>query len=490
MKEEGVRPDLTTYTHLLQACIRDGLDLEARAIFEDMLAVGLNPTRQHFHLLLDTMRFMNTRHMWDILESMRRFDISLNEQTYEIVILRYVEAGQIELALQQLSEMGKRSLSPTLKTARGLIMAASRSGYPRLALELAESFEQSSVRHLEGEVWVDLLISCSESFYEYGVLRTWQQVVHELGITPDEGCCLQVLHTAGRHGKSALALDVLQVLERIGASWQEYHFAPIIEALCRDDKVKDALAMLGVIRSRNIIPVTETTFPIFTAISHDTDTVDEAWGHLEAIRDEGKEAVDVTALNVVIQASVAIGDLQRAVGTYKAAGDLNVTPNVDTYNLLLAGCIAAQHRQLGDRLLSEMKDAKIKPDVRTYERLIVLCLTQTNYEDAFFYLEEMKALRFMPPLAVYEAIIRKCVLTGDTRSKIAIEEMTESGYYTISTRLKAFIDSGGSHDPAGEPVPGRGPPARRDRQRSFFRQAAEEVEQGLEEVLQAKKTTS
>lgn len=53
MKEEGVRPDLTTYTHLLQACIRDGLDLEARAIFEDMLAVGLNPTRQHFHLLLD-----------------------------------------------------------------------------------------------------------------------------------------------------------------------------------------------------------------------------------------------------------------------------------------------------------------------------------------------------------------------------------------------------------------------------------------------------
>ncbi|OBZ70611.1 hypothetical protein A0H81_09090 [Grifola frondosa] len=444
MKEAGVKPDRFTYSYILQACAKEGLPLEARAVFEDMLAMGILPDRQSFHHLLYSMRDSDEHDMLDIITLMAEYGIQPNEATYEHLILRYTSMNRIEQALQMLSEMSSLHLSPTLKTAQAVITTASQLGFARLALDLAEAFEQTSVRRLDGDVWAELLISSSDALYKEGVLRTWQKVVHELNISPDEGCCIQVLHTVARHGLSALGLDVLRELKEINVVWHEHHFAPVIEALCHENRLKEAFAMLDMIRSNGIIPVAETAYPIFQAIQHDTDAVDEAWGMLESLHEENHK-IDITAFNVIIQASVALGDLQRAVGTYKAHQDLEVTPNVDTFNLLLAGCIVAHHRELGDRLLTEMKEMHIKPDVRTYERLVVLCLTQPTYEDAFFYLEETKSQGFLPPITLYEAIIRKCVQVGDIRYKLALEEMAECGY-TVSTRLQAFIDSGGAHD--------------------------------------------
>ena len=202
--------------------------------------------------------------------------------------------------------------------------------------------------------------------------------------------------------------------------------------------------MLDYMRKNGITPSLQTASPILNLINVDTESVDDAWGKLEIIHEEG-HTVDVLALNVIIQAAVALKDLQRAIGTYKAASQIDVKPDIATYNLLLDACIRTRHRELGDRLLSDMKEAGIKPDVGTYSRMVHLCLTQSTYEDAFFYLEEMKTLNMIPPVDVYEAIIRKLVSVGDTRYKIALEELKECGY-EVSYRLHSFISSGGEHN--------------------------------------------
>jgi pentatricopeptide repeat protein len=250
-----------------------------------------------------------------------------------------------------------------------------------------------------------------------------------------------VLHTAGRHGLPELAIDVLRVLEAVGIEIREYHFAPIIESFCRTNRIKEALSTLTMMSQHNIEPNSDTAHPIFEAIRTSTDTIDAAWDALEALHSEG-ETVNITAVNVVIQASISQGDLQRAFGTYQMCAELGVKPTLHTYHFLLSGCIAARHRELGNRLIAEMKEAKIKPDARTYERLIVLCLTGETYEDAFFYLEEMKAENLYPPLSVYEAIIQRCVLEKDSRYGVAVQELEEFGY-TLSSELKRVISGEG-----------------------------------------------
>ena len=287
------------------------------------------------------------------------------------------------------------------------------------------------------------------------MLLAWPKVVTELGITPDEGLCIEVLHTAGRHGLPDIGTDALRVLKVIGAPWQEHHFAPMIEAFCKADRLQDAFGMLHVMRDSGIVPVTETAYPIFDVIKKDVDAIDGSWGMLDKLRAEGK-GVDITAINVIIQAIVVFGDIQRAIGAYKSAPDYGVAPNIDTFHLLLSACISVGHRDLGDHLIGEMKEAGFKPDSRTYERLIILCLTQPTYEDAFFYLEEMKGHKFLPTLGIYEAIIRKCVSVGDTRYTLALDEMKQCGY-SVSQALTDFIKFGGE-PPRNVPDGGRSNP--------------------------------
>jgi pentatricopeptide repeat protein len=287
-----------------------------------------------------------------------------------------------------------------------------------------------------------------------GVLHLWPKVTDELKVLPDEGCAIEVLHTAGRHGLPELAMDVLRILKIIGADWREYHFTPIIEAFCRTNRIKESFSALTLMRQNNINPSTDTALPIFDVIRISTDAIDQAWDALNALRAEG-QTVDITAVNVIIQASVSLRDLQRAFGTYQMCAELGITPTLDTYHFLLSGCIAARHRELGDRLVAEMKEAKIKPDARTYERLIVLCLTGETYEDAFFYLEEMKGENLYPPLSVYEAIIQRCVLEKDARYAVAVQELEQFGY-TVSPALRRVI-SGEGEPRNGQKEGRRGP---------------------------------
>jgi len=51
MKERDVKPDALTYQYLIRACEEEGLEKQAVAIFEDMLALGLPPDREIFHSL-------------------------------------------------------------------------------------------------------------------------------------------------------------------------------------------------------------------------------------------------------------------------------------------------------------------------------------------------------------------------------------------------------------------------------------------------------
>lgn len=52
MKADGVQPSITTYNFLLRGCADGRWPSEARAIIEDMEAVGIQPDRQAMHHLL------------------------------------------------------------------------------------------------------------------------------------------------------------------------------------------------------------------------------------------------------------------------------------------------------------------------------------------------------------------------------------------------------------------------------------------------------
>lgn len=227
--------------------------------------------------------------------------------------------------------------------------------------------------------------------------------------------------------------------------WYEHHFAPLVEALCKDGKLKQALSTMDAMRKQCINPTTETVRPFTEFLKQDVDHVDGVWHVLDQWRREGN-TMNPLILNSIIQASVFLDDLQRAVGAYKSFSDYDCKPNVETFNSLLSGCVAAKHRQLGDKLLLDLKQAAVKPNAITYEHIILLCLTQPTYDDAFFYLEEMKTQKFVPSARVYAAIIQVCVAARDSRYSIALAEMRKCGY-VLSPSLRRFLSDYGLLSP-------------------------------------------
>ncbi|KAG5645196.1 hypothetical protein DXG03_006714 [Asterophora parasitica] len=426
MKAANLQPDLASYTALMNAAAFEGHWLDAWAILDDMVAEGISPDVTVFSALLKAQYRCSSQHIWKVVEKMKELGVAPNATIYSNIIRRFLDQGNLELAIQYFYAMKSHEIIPDVHIAQSVIAHTAQAGYPRLALDLAAWFESVSIRRLDHTVWVRCLIASAEQLYEEGVYSCWKKVVHELKMKPGEGICISVLDTAARHGLPDLATDVLRVMKLTGIEWQEYHFAPLIEAFSRQKQFKEAFQVLEIMRSDGIAPLPETAYAVADAIT-DTITIDSTWTIIDELQKDGQK-VDVTVIQALIKATVKLGDLQRAIGAYKTLPEYGVTPDLTVFNLLLRGCVRASHRELGDLLLADMKAAKVKPDQETYETFISLCLTDTDYEDSFFYLEEMKAAGFRPSPRVYKHLVEKCLGANDPRFKIAVEEMLQQGY--------------------------------------------------------------
>ena|SRR5882762_8473272 len=103
--------------------------------------------------------------MWHILERMREHNIHPNALTFSLILERPILDKNLELAIQHMSEMNARGIIIELQTAEAIITLAAELGHPRLALDVASSFEEVSVRRLDSEVWLKCLISSAENLY-------------------------------------------------------------------------------------------------------------------------------------------------------------------------------------------------------------------------------------------------------------------------------------------------------------------------------------
>ncbi|KAK1232657.1 hypothetical protein PQX77_004219 [Marasmius sp. AFHP31] len=417
MKSKNIRPDLKTY-HLILRCLADTLaGNEAYAVVDDMVLSGIEPDVTSYNLLLEANAHRNSPHLWSVLQTMSEKGIEPNTATYSAIFRLFAHAGNFEMCLRHLHDMWAKGLEPELGAMEHIVLLAAKAGHPRLALDLVEKFQESSVRILSLDVWEECLKASAITQWKAGTVKCWEAVVRNEALKLDEDVYLAVLKTAGRHALPDLASDVLRVLRQNKISWEEQHFIPLVEAFARGHQIKEAFSTLRIMRSSGISISPSAIEPFAHVLQTDEKLLDNAWNIVENTPD-----VHISDLNVIIRA--AGGDLQRAVGAYKSAPDLKLQPNRDTFHFLLQGAVAAQH-PLGDLILDDMKKASIAPNQRTYELLIDLAATQDSYEDAFYFLEEMKSAGFTPPAHTYKTIINTCAREGDQRYEIALAEMVE-----------------------------------------------------------------
>ncbi|KAG0344317.1 hypothetical protein BG004_004561, partial [Podila humilis] len=457
IKESGIKPDQTTYNVLLLAYEKNN-DLESiTQTLEEMELVGIVPSISAYNIGLRAAATNGDTVMLEQIRSMvQKVGLELNIHSYEIILQGLCTNQELEHALDLLGDMtvsvNERGLpdeqgKPTIDVRPSLLcfqpviqlaMDLHESETAFLVLKMAEV--QAGLNRLPPVIYTDLMIRASEDFVLDAVEYCWKKGVKDMQSPLDEGACMLVLNCAGHESAPRLAAEVIQYMGESGMEFQEYHFAPLLQAFSLAKKFKSAFNVLSIMRTSGMEPTVLTAASLLKVLDEPA-YIEDALTCLQEMHKEGK-TVDVLALNVLVEACGRVRALTRAIAIFDMASSLSIVPDTDSYNALLTGCIEDRNMTEGKEVIRRMQRAGVSPNVDTYQSLITLCLTQINYEDAFMYLEEMKSHNVIPSEAIYTSLVRKLARENDVRIRFAVEEMESFGY-VVGPNLRQYIETGG-----------------------------------------------
>ncbi|KAG8720216.1 hypothetical protein FRC08_000837 [Ceratobasidium sp. 394] len=448
--ETGTRPDGNSYLALLNMFAKHRLFRECVKVFEDMVAMGVGDKLSALNLVMLSAT-ENAKHVSQTLSLFASHNIIPDATTYQYQLVHLDRNDNLERAMQLLDEMDTRGIAPNKECIRIVILMAARLNMPTLAMELATN-SSSVVGKVDNEVTMAILMSAAASMNVKVTKWAWP-IVSQTDNSLTEPLCIDILNLANRHGLPDLATSVLSYFQRERITVQEHHLAPLIGAYCAvgKGKLEQAFLALDKFREHGVEILPETTSVLVGTIGKSTESLDAAYDVLLSL----PRPVNIDAVNATLQAAaITLSDLPRAIGIYKDLSTLEATPTTHTFDILLAGCLKAPHRALGERLFEDMLQLGLKPSVQTYARLILLSLTEVEYESAFERLEEMKEKKMTPPLSVYEALVRRLVEEGDPRADLALEDMEHCGY-RVTPALRDFLLGNEGEGAVGRPRRGR-----------------------------------
>ncbi|TFK68711.1 hypothetical protein BDN72DRAFT_841509 [Pluteus cervinus] len=219
----NVAPDPTMYQNLLHSASRAGFALEAWAILDDMLLIGLQPTTRPFYQLLWALRHKHSTYAWKVGQKMDQLRIPPDTTIFSLSIHRFIRDRNLEMALRHLYIARSRDILPTTTVVCAMTQLAAELGFPRLAVDLAISYGIQTTGLRNRLVWANCLRSSADHFYAEGVLTCWDVMKEShLDLDLDEGLCSLLLDFAARTGLPNFADEVLQRMREMGYNVQEH----------------------------------------------------------------------------------------------------------------------------------------------------------------------------------------------------------------------------------------------------------------------------
>ncbi|PBP21053.1 pentatricopeptide repeat protein [Diplocarpon rosae] len=441
IRERGEKPALIHYDSLIRAnaSAKYGSVLSVRALLEEMDVLGIVKDSGLYHGVLANHPDYLLRA--EIMQEMKERWLGLSPEGWHSLVIGLIRDRQYELAMDKLEEMHSDQIlvQPWLYDILTFQLVHHN--------ELDEAFNLLKLRfdsnrdEIIPTVWYHLLDAFSSSFHYEGTKYIWTRRVETESFVVSDGICIAALNVAARYSDPELATSAIRILSSRKSALTTFHYEALLAAYAGAKDLKTAFRVLVIMTKAGLQTDSCTTRPLFMVLSNSLDLPIQAWDVLEELVQDN-HAVPISAVNVVIEATISSGQFAEAVEMYKSVHDLfKISPNTETFNILLQGAARQKRKDLSMFLAGEMQALAIKPDHLTYDRLILACHNQDDYEDAFRYLEEMVGVGADHPDGGWwmrggtaKALVQKCVDHSDERAWELLDEMDRRGMKTVSLR--------------------------------------------------------
>ncbi|KAJ1972144.1 hypothetical protein H4R35_004836 [Dimargaris xerosporica] len=442
MTQRGIAPNGETYLYFFAACKFTGQFQRAFRGLEQLLNHNLPTNIAHYHAVMEiALRRQYSYGCQKVYDLMVQHGTKPTALTYQFLIGTLCQENQVELAHRLWNILQNDRIKPTPTTSQLLIVALARAQAPQEAFAILLTCEENNVV-IAASTYMNLFRVAADRYHMDATIHTWKKVVDVFRLQPTQGDCLLALRATAAKGRPDLASDVIRIMNLYQYECAAPHLDHLFTSFIRVSDWKSALNVLELLREAGH-DVTRTTLqPLERRLLRIPKGIPVVLDMIRELQLEGKPPF-LSVLNTLMSVATRHSSVRDAVSFLRRfSSEFHVTPNRDTYHIMLEGCLSTKDTELAHDLFTEMKQAggELVPDSKTYTKMIITVASQPNYEDAFVLLEEMKRQSLVPSSAIYTTIIRTCLKAGDSRAKLALKEMELFGY-PPSTQLLDKINA-------------------------------------------------
>lgn len=147
MEEFGVKPDVITFSTIMNAWGTAGYMAKCREVFDDMVEAGIQPDVHAYSILAKGyVRAMEPEKAEEVLNTMVKSGNLPNVVIFTTVISGWCTAGRMDCAMRIFERMCECGISPNLKAFETLIWGYAENKKPREAQEVIQIMEKFNIQ--------------------------------------------------------------------------------------------------------------------------------------------------------------------------------------------------------------------------------------------------------------------------------------------------------------------------------------------------------